>query len=470
MSRFRDRFAYVPGMHRQRPLRNGVILLALVVLVLWAGYSRSIPFLPKGGTEVQARFANATQVQGGTVVRVAGVDVGSVEKVQRERGRRGALVTMRIKDDQDIDLRADARASILWRTVLGRNMYIDLDPGTPGKPKLGGDGIPLARTGVQTEADQAMQPLGRTQRRSVQEAIAAFDAGTKDPKEIQAAIDAAGPALKNIRTGVGALRGSDPGNLTTLVRQTSRTMGALSASDDDLAGLVDDGRVALGVTAARRDDVGSLLDQAPSTMDDTRLTLARVRGTLDELDPTAKDLLPGARALPSAADAARPALASLDAVLDDAEPTLRSLRPAVSRLSTIVDPGITTIKALQPTVDRTNSTLLPWLNQKDPGTNLKLSEAIGPFFSALDSAASSFDANGFMMNFQTAPDERTFQTLPCTLRLTDPAASPENKINCDALGDLVRALSGAPLPPSGDYPDDPPRPDSRSIVRKGSDR
>lgn len=469
MSRIRDRFAYQPGMHRARPLRNGLILIGLVVLVLYAGYSRSIPFMGKGGDEIQARFANATQVQSGTVVRTAGVDVGQVTKVERERGRRGALVTMRINDDQDVDLKSDARAAILWRTLLGRNMYIDLDPGTPGKGELGPEGIPLARTDIQTEADQAIQVLGTTQRRSVQETIAAFDAGTKEPKEIQAAIDAAGPALRKVRTGVGSLRGTKAGNLTDAVRETSRTMGALAAADEELAGLVEDGRVALGVTAARRDDLGSLLDQAPSTMDDTRLTLARVRGTLDELDPTAKDLLPGARALPDAADAARPALSKLDTVLDDAEPTLRALRPAVTRLATTVDPGITTINALKPTVTRTNDVLLPWLNEKDKDTGLKLSEAIGPFFSTLDSAASGFDANGFMMNFQAAPDERTFMTLPCTTRLTDPSVPLDKKVNCDALGDIVKALSGSPLPPATDFPDDPPRPKGKTATKR-SDR
>jgi virulence factor Mce-like protein len=469
MSRIRDRFAYQPGMHRARPLRNGFILLGLVVLVLYAGYSRSIPFLGKGGEEIQARFANATQVQGGTVVRTAGVDVGEVTKVERERGRRGALVTMRINDDQDLDLKSDARAGIRWRTLLGRNMYIDLDPGTPGNGELGADGIPLDRTSIQTEADQAIQTLGPTQRRSVQETIAAFDAGTKEPKEIQAAIDAAGPALKKIRTGVGSLRGTNPGNLTDLVRETSRTMGALSTADEDLAGLVENGRVALGVTASRRDSLGSLLDQAPATMDDTRLTLARVRGTLNQLDPTAVDLLPGARALPDAADAARPALRRLDTVLDDAEPTLRALRPAVTRLATTVDPGNTTINALKPTVTRTNDVLLPFLNKKDEDTNLKLSEAIGPFFSVLSSAASGFDANGFMMNFQTAPSERTFQTLPCTTYLTDPDVPADKKFQCQALGDIVKALSGQPLPPATDFPDDPPRPKS-ATAKKGSDR
>jgi virulence factor Mce-like protein len=469
MSRIRDRFAYQPGMHRAKPLRNGAILLVLLALLLWAGYSRSIPFLPKGGQEVEARFANATQVQSGTVVRVAGVDVGKVEGVERERGRRGALVTMRIDGDQDVDLKSDARAGIRWRTLLGRNMYIDLDPGTPGKGALGPDGIPLAQTSIQTEADQALQPLGRSQRRSIQETIAAFDAGTKEPKEIRDTIDAAGPALKKIRTGVGSLRGTEPGNLTDLVRGTSRTMGALSRADDDLAGLVDDGRVALGVVAARRNDVGSLLDQAPQTMDETRLTLARVRTTLGELDPTAVDLLPGARALPEAADTARPVMKKLDTVLDDAEPTIRALRPAVNRLATTVNPGIATIKALRPTVDRTNSTLLPWLNTTDPDTNLKLSEAIGPFFSVLGSGSSGFDANGFMMNFQTAPDERTFQSLPCTTNFTNPDVKPEDKVNCDALADLMKALSGTPLPTAnGDYPADPPRP-ARSST-KGNDR
>lgn len=186
MSRFSDRFSYAPGMHRPKPLRNGLILLGLVLLLLWAGYTRHIPFLPEGGTEVQARFSNATQVQSGTVVRVAGVDVGKVKKVERQRGRRGALITMNIDDGKGVDVQSDARAAILWRTVLGRNMYIDLDPGTPGRGDIGGQEIPLAHTQVQTEADQALQPLGTTQRKSIQRSIEAFDEGTKAPKEIQA--------------------------------------------------------------------------------------------------------------------------------------------------------------------------------------------------------------------------------------------------------------------------------------------
>ncbi|WP_320670034.1 MlaD family protein [Patulibacter defluvii] len=459
MSWLSERFTHRPGRHRPKPLRDGAILLAILGLLLYAGYTKSIPFLGKGGTVVEARFSDATHVQKGNQVRVAGVDVGQVESVRLDEGRRGAIVKMRIDDDKGVTVHSDARANLWWRTLLGRNMYIELDPGSNSAPKLGGQEIPLARTNVQQEFDQVLEPLGTDQRAAMQKVIAAFDDAAKDPDAIGGTIDATAPAMRNLRRGLPSIRGTQQGDLTKLVTEASRTMGALGRSETELAGLIDNGAAALGVTAARHDSIGSMLDQGRPTMDDTQLTLARLRKTLDTLDPVAVDLLPGAKELAPAAKTARPMLARLDRVLDDAEPTLRSLRPAVTRLSETVDPGEAVINGLKPTVERANATLLPWLNEKDPDIKLKNYAAIGPFFSVLASAASPFDANGNLLNFQTAPDERSAMSLPCTLRLTDPSAEPENKINCDALGDFLSILTGGQGAPSTDYPADPPSPE-----------
>jgi virulence factor Mce-like protein len=442
MSIFR---AYRPGRHRPRPLRAGVILAAILVVLLYAGYSRSIPFLPEGGDKVTARFQDASHIQSGAEVRVAGVSVGKVTDVERHTGPGGgADVTMRIDSDQDVDLRADARAGVYWRTLLGRNMYVDLQPGHAKAP-LQGD-IPLARTEVQVEADQALQPYGRNQRRAIKDIITAFDDGTKNADAINRTIDEAGPALRNARTGLASLRGSRAGNLTTVVKETSKLLGALDASDDQLAGLVDDGRVALGVTAAQSDAIGSILDQAPATMDDATATYARLRTTLGIFDPLSEELQPGAKAIPAAAKAAKPAMVQLDKVLEDAEPTLRDLRPAATRLAGTVDPAIATIEGLKPTVDRSNDDLLPWLASKDSDTKLPNYTAIGAFFSAVSSAASPLDANGFMLNFQAAPSERVLLDSPCVTRLGDPSASPEEKVNCEALSRILQAFTGQGFP------------------------
>lgn len=449
MSRFSTRFTHHPGLHRPRPLRDGAILLGVLGLLLYAGYTKTIPFVGKSGTVVEMHVEDLTHLQNGSVVRVAGVDVGKVEAVGLDSSGRGARVKLRIDEGSGVRVHEDARAGIFWRTLLGRNMYVELDPGSASAPLLGDKVIPLSRTTAQQELDQVLTVAGKTQRAGLQKTITAFDEGAKDREAIGDSIDAFGPAARNMRVALPALRGTQAGDLGRLVTEASRTMGALGSSEDRLAGLIDNGRMAIGVTAARSNALGSIVDQGPSTMDSTRQTLARVRTTLDDLDPVTEDILPGAARLKDASVAARPALSRLDTVLDDAEPTIRSLRPAVTRLATAVEPGKTVINRLRPIVDRANGTLLPFLDRTDSEMKLKNFAAIGPTFSALLSASTTYDANGRVINFQTFPDERSLQALPCTLRFTDPSAGPDEKLNCDALGELLGALGGTPKAKAG---------------------
>lgn len=417
MTSLRERFTLRPGRHRPRPIRNGAILTALLALVAYWVVARQLPFMPEGGTVVRAHVADATHLDGRAPVRVAGVDVGKVEEVELGPDGRGATVTLRIDDGAGVDVHADARLAVWWRTLFGRNTYVELDPGTSGT--LGDRTIPLARTQVQQEFDQVIGTLGVDQRRSMRQTIEAFDEGMKDPDAVGGTLEALAPAGRHMRDGLPALRGSNPGDLTELVGQASRTMGALGADERQLAGLVDSGRTALGVTAARSDSLGSMLDQAPPTMDDTRATLARLRTTFDALDPVADRMLPGARRVKPAADAARPMLARLDSVLDDAEPAVRSLRPAVTRLAQMAGPGRQVIEELRPTVDRGNRTLLPWLGETDPETKLRNYAAIGPFFSAQASASSTFDANGYMFNIQPGAGDGSLMPLKALTRMID---------------------------------------------------
>src|SRR5439155_65317 len=102
---------------------------------------------PKGGEVVKAEFASADNVSPGkTPVRVHGVPVGEVEKVERRSGGRGVVVTMRLKDTHGFRVTRDARAHIYWRTLMGFNFYVELEPGAPSAPALGDRSIPLSHT------------------------------------------------------------------------------------------------------------------------------------------------------------------------------------------------------------------------------------------------------------------------------------------------------------------------------------
>lgn len=172
MSWLRARFQQVPGQHRPHPVRNGVIFVALLAFALYCGFSKSIPFLPDGRKEITAHFDSVPNANTGNRVRVKGVDVGEITKIERHPSGEGALVTMRVEED-GFDVRQDARAAVYWRTLLGRNMYVELEPGSKDAPELAGT-IPLSRTESQVEFDQLLDSYDADGRRGVRNFFGEF--------------------------------------------------------------------------------------------------------------------------------------------------------------------------------------------------------------------------------------------------------------------------------------------------------
>lgn len=435
----------VPGEAKRHPMRNGAIFLAIIAFILITGYGKHVPFFPSSGYTVKAVFSNINDLVGGSPVRVDGVNVGEVSSTELNPNGPGALVTMRITSG-GFRLHSDAHAAVLWRTLLGGNFYIQLYPGSPGAPQLGGT-IPLSRTTSQVELDQVMEPLNAQGRRSLQTFIQTFDQGFSGNQAVAKTVEGLAPAMQPTGPALDALRGTQPGDLPALVSNTSAVLGALSRSEVDLGSLIDSANTTLGVTAAREAALGQTLDQAPATEQSTITTMARVRTTLDRLDPLASSLMPGSLELGPAASAAQPAFVQLHSLLGDATPLLHQLQPALERLGGAGTQGVPLIDSLTPTVERAQTSLLPWLAKVDPDTKLHNYAAIGPFFSDLDSGAEAFDANGHSLNFSTVGDERSLVDAPCQTYLTDPTA--KQKIDCSNLFSTLNALFGHGLPAAG---------------------
>lgn len=435
----------VPIRDQPNMLRIGVIFLVLLGFFIYSGYSRHIPFLPKGGKVVTAEFADASNVRNGTNVRIHGVDVGKVEKIETEGSgaTRKAIVKMRIKKSSDAGvLRSDATASIYWRTLLGRNMYIELAPGR-AQSGLGSATIPASRTQTQVEFDQALEPLDKTGRKGMQQFFAFISHGFQLSAAPKATIDRLDPAMRTLAPAVRALRGERTGDLINAVRSTRDVVANLDKDDARLASLIDNGNVAIGVTAARSADIARTLSIAPQALDVTRREMASLRGTLDRVDPVADELRPGARRLDDTARALTPALDDARPVLRDAKPLLRDLDPAVQRLQTTAKRGTPLIAQLQPTVNRLNDELIPFLNSEQQPSGRKVYETVGPTISALASGAQNFDVNGHDIAFQPGAGLRLAEGfLPCSVYLTNP--SDAQKATCSGfLSGLNQLLGGS---------------------------
>lgn len=443
MGSLMKRFEFIPGSHKPRLMRNGLIVVGVCGFVaMFAFLGGTVPFWPKGGYTVKAEFDTAANVTTKTPVRVRGVKVGKVEKVERREGGNGVVVTMRITDD-GFKLRRDARADIYWRTLLGFAFYIQLEPGSD-QQALGEDGlIPLKNTTAQVELDQVLASLKKPSREGMQAIFREFDKGfdQKQGSKSGQTIENLGPAMKQIGPGLDALRGTESGDLSNLVRNSSRLMGALARNEVELGQVVTNANTALGVTAARRADLGSILRDGPRTLDDTRTTMARVRTTLEILDPIAESLRPGSRRLDEASIALRPALRELTPLLTRADPLLEDLRPTFARLGRASDAGVPLMEELDPTLKRLNDELLPGFERVNKTTGLKMFQSIGPTATSVGASAQQFDDNGHIQRFNAiAGGEQSISTIPCS---TD-FLNGSTEVDCSDFQAIVGAILGIP--------------------------
>ena len=98
-------------------------VVSILVTGLLAAIMGNIGF--GAGTEYQAVFTNASMLEKGDDVRVAGVSVGEVKKVEHYE-RNQALVTFRVKSD--VPLTTTSRAEIRFLNLVG-DRYLALEAG-----------------------------------------------------------------------------------------------------------------------------------------------------------------------------------------------------------------------------------------------------------------------------------------------------------------------------------------------------
>ncbi len=434
-------FDPVVGQHKPKSRRNGAIFCVFAAIFLYVIYTKpAIPFFSSSGQQVTAKFAYAADIEPGrTPVDEYGVVVGEVTGEQRAPNGKGVILTMSLNAGSGVHLHSDATAALKWRTLLGLNYYVDLNPGSPNAPMLGGATIPENRTSSQVELDQVLEPLNSQGRQAVATMLDQFNKGFSDPTAVSGTLNAAGPAMKNLAEGLPGLRGTDPGtDLPNLIASADRWMGTLAAEEKTLGQLVDNGATTLSTTAANELDLGNTFNTAPAALQQTQATMVRLRTTLRILDPIARQLEPGASRLGRAASLASSAVEAARPLLAKLKPTLAAIRPSVNSLATTARNGLPVVDNLKPVLQRTLSTYIPWLNSTDDETKLKEYEAIGPTAASVSSVLGYGDQYGTLAGFEAGAGENAVGgQSPCSTYLTNPTVPLAEKVDCEALAQLL---------------------------------
>src|SRR5882724_5805420 len=149
---------------RYSPVRFGLIAILVVVVGVYFGFTKRVPF--KHGYRLHAVFASALDIKPKSPVRVAGINVGKVVSIKRE-GRTG-VVTMEI-EPRGLPLHSDATFKIRPRIFLEGNWFVEVQPGSPSAKALGdGATVPITQTSDPVQLDQVLDALNTDTRKNLQ--------------------------------------------------------------------------------------------------------------------------------------------------------------------------------------------------------------------------------------------------------------------------------------------------------------
>ncbi|MEJ7893035.1 MAG: MlaD family protein [Solirubrobacteraceae bacterium] len=379
----------------------GLIAVVVVAVGSYLGFTKSIPF--RSHFEITAAFESANNIKTNSPVRIAGVQIGKVSKVEpTSPGASSALVTMRI-DDNGKPIHADATAKIRPRIFLEGNFFVDLTGGSPATPVLDdGDTIPSTQTATPVQLDQVLKALDFDTRENLQltlgELADAFDSGLG--RSFNRSLEDQAPAFKFTAIVSEALLGREPHDLSNFVRDFGTTAAGLDRSPPRLQSLLQNFNIFAGSLAVEQENLRATVEELPRTLAAANPAFDSLNRAFPPVRRLAVSALPGVNSSVPAIAALRPLVAQLRGLVgeDELRGLSGDLRAATPALVSLSERSIPLWRQLRPFASCLNETVLPWTKDTTPDDAFPATgpvfEELAKFLPGLNGESRSFDANG----------------------------------------------------------------------------
>jgi phospholipid/cholesterol/gamma-HCH transport system substrate-binding protein len=330
----------------------GLIVIGLAITAYIVEEQRlRIPIFEEKPFELKAEFETAQAVvpgQGQTI-RVAGVRVGDVSKVELEDGH--GVVTFQI-DRKYLPVYKDA--TILMRPTTGlKDMFFELDPGTQSAGEYDeGATIPVSNTAPDVNLDEILAGLDSDTQAYLKLLIVGAGEGLKGRDEdLGHLLGGLGPINRDLAK-LNSEVSKRKENLARLIHNFNLLTTTVGRSEQDLTELVSASNESLGAIAEQDPNVQralsllpGTLEQATQTLEDTARLAAVLGPAFDDLRPFARNLEPLNASTKALAESATPVLEN------EIRPFVRAARKPVPDLRTAAQrfnaatPGLTTVAA-----------------------------------------------------------------------------------------------------------------------------
>jgi phospholipid/cholesterol/gamma-HCH transport system substrate-binding protein len=266
-----------------------------ILLFLWITFGGPTPFKAKP-YELKIPFYSATQLAEQSDVRISGVDVGKVQEIALAPNRKQALATIYI-EDRYAPLPLSTRAILRTKTLLGET-YVELTPGNRNGPKLpDGATLPSANVEQSVQLDEIFRTFNPKTRAAFQDWMqeAAVAIGGQGAS-LSAALGEFDPTFTEFDR---LFRVLDTQRLAVrqLFSNGAVALEALRGRQGELASLIRNSNAVFQTTAQRDTDIEELFRAFPTFLDQSKLTLARLRSFSLDADPVVRQLIPAAEQL-----------------------------------------------------------------------------------------------------------------------------------------------------------------------------
>ena len=449
----------VSELGRTNPVRFAVVLLVLLAIALYFGFTKHIPF--KHGYRLNAVFASAVNIKGKSPVRIAGVNVGKVTSIKRH-GDTG-VVSMEI-ESRGLPIHSDATAKIRPRIFLEGNWFVDLQPGSASAPTLSsGATLPITQTADLVQLDQVLDALNTDTRANLQNFLIGYGDGlTRKPnaaEDLEQDPDVRGiNAAQAINTayarGPSSLRGSavintaiggtEAHDLSKLVASIGKVTSALNVHEQQLGELIVNFNTFFAEFAAQSTPLRATVAELPSSLQNIDRGLASLDRSFQPTREFAHDILPGVHSTKATVAATLPWIEQVRASLAPSElggvaKGLVAATPSLARLTSEQTPFYRQTDLFNKCLTKL---LYPAGNTtiQDPSATSGV-ENYKEFWyglTGLNGISQSFDGNGDVAHFLLGGGGPTIRSAPTGVQGTSFKG--------------LRLLAHATLPPLGTRP------------------
>ena len=350
--------------------RAGVLALVVVGLCTYFGFSKANPFA--NPYEFKAVFHDVNNLKPKSPVRIAGVDVGKVVKVEAvEDGKGAAQVTMEV-EEKGLPIKEDAELKIRPRIFLEGNFFVDVEPGSPSAGDLERDEvIPVTQTAAPVQWGDLLTALQSDTREDLKTFLREYsdglDKGGADG--FNQAIEYWEPAYRNSSLANDATLGQEPNrDVQRLLEGQQKTFAAIVRDERALKGLVTNFNITAGAFAREDEALAAAIPALRDALRAGEPALGSLNEAMPSLRAFAREALPGVKSSDETLAASLPFITQARRLMSEEElrGTARILRRTIPDVVAFNRTSVPFLREARALSACTTNVLVPFMGLEIP--------------------------------------------------------------------------------------------------------